>query len=89
MKTKKKKLSNYEYFIKADTSKYTGEWIAISNEKIVSHGKDAEKVYKLARKKVKKADISLSKVPEPGVLIMKFSKEQQGLPLNDYFPLSN
>ena len=49
MKTKRP--SNYEYFIKTDTSAYKGEWIAISKGKVVAHGKDAEKVYKTAVKK--------------------------------------
>lgn len=68
------KKSNYEYFIKADTSKYKGEWVAISGAKIVSHGKDAQTVYKKAKKIKPNADISLAKVPEQEVLILKLFK---------------
>ncbi len=74
MTTKKKKLSNYEYFIKADTSPYRGEWVVIAKQKIVGHGKDAEKVYKQANKKYKNEEISLAKVPEEQTLILKFFK---------------
>ena len=66
------KSENYEFFIKMDTSKYKGEWIAIAGKKVVSHGKDAEKVYKIAQKKVKSKEISLAKVPEEQMLILRF-----------------
>ena len=74
MSTKKNLSSNYEYFIKADTSPYEGEWIAIAKQKVVSHGKDAQKVYKQANKKYKNDEISLAKVPEEQTLILKFFK---------------
>lgn len=61
---------NYEFYIKADTSAYKGEWIAISGEKIVSHGKDAGEVYRKAQKKCKTSDISLAKIPGEEVLIL-------------------
>lgn len=66
------KSENYEFFIKMDTSKYKGEWIAIANKAVVAHGKDAEKVYKSAQKKVKNKEISLAKVPEEQMLILRF-----------------
>ena len=68
------KKSNYEYFITTDTSQYKGEWVAISEGKIVSHGKDAQIVYKKAKEKKPKSDISLAKVPEQEFLVLKFSK---------------
>lgn len=68
-----KKLSNYEYFLKVDTSPYKGEWVAISQSKIVAHGKDAQKVYKQAKKKTPKEDVSLAKVPSEQVLVLKFN----------------
>ena len=74
MTTKKKVSSNYEYFIKTNTSGYKGEWIAIAKQKVVSHGKDAQKVYKQANKKYKNDEISLAKVPEEQTLILKFFK---------------
>lgn len=74
MKAKQNSSPNYEFFIKADTSSYKGEWIALSDKKIVSHGKDADEVYKKAKQKYPKKEISLAKVPEEQTLILKISK---------------
>ena len=71
MTQKAQTLSNYEFFIKTKTNRYKGEWIAIANEKIIGHGKDAEKVYRNAQKKAKNKDISLAKVPEEQMLVLK------------------
>lgn len=68
---KQKQLSNYDYFIKLDTSPYKGEWIAIAKGKVVAHGKDAEEVYKKAVQKAGKAIISLSKTPNEQMLVLK------------------
>jgi len=64
--------SNYEFFIKADTSPYKGEWIAIARNKIIAHGQDAEVVYKKAVKKAGNKDVSLAKVPNEQMLVLKF-----------------
>lgn len=65
--------SNYDFFVKTDTSKYKGEWIAIADKKIVAHGKDAQKVYQAAKKKVPKVEISLAKAPDEQMLVLRFS----------------
>lgn len=70
MDTKKKNISNYDYFIRANTSSCKGEWIAIAQGKVVAHGNDAEKVYKAAQKKVPRKDISLAKAPDEQMLIL-------------------
>lgn len=72
MKQAKLDSSNYEFFIKADTSPYKGEWIAIARNKIIAHGQDAEDVYKKALKKAGNKDISLAKVPNEQMLVLKF-----------------
>lgn len=64
---------NYDFFLKTDTSKYKGEWIAIAKNKVIAHGRDAQKVYESAKKKAPKASISLAKPPNEQVLILKFS----------------
>jgi len=73
MKSTKKAQSNYEFFIQSDTSPYKGEWIAIADKKIVSHGIDAQVVYKEAKQKLPSAQVSLAKVPDKQVLILSFS----------------
>lgn len=70
----KKALSpNYDFFLKTDTSKYKGEWIAIAKNKVLAHGKDAQKVYKSAKKKAPKSDVSLAKTPDEQMLVLTFS----------------
>lgn len=67
--TSRKKLSNYDYFIKMDTTPYKGQWIAIANEKVIDHGRKADTVYYRAKKKNPTADISLAKIPFYDVVI--------------------
>lgn len=68
-----KKLSNYDYFLKVDTSAYKGEWVAITQSKVVAHGKDAQTVYNQAKKKAPKGEVSLAKVPSEQVLVLKLN----------------
>lgn len=70
---KKSASSNYDFFLKTDTSKYKGEWIAIAKNKVIAHGKDAQKVYKSAKRKAPKSNISLAKAPDEQVLVLTFS----------------
>jgi len=74
MKKIKSGSTNYDFYIKTDTSAYKGQWIAIARKKIIAHGKDAERVYKQASKKFKNEEISLAKVPEEQTLILKLLK---------------
>ncbi len=64
--------SNYNVFLKTDTSKYPGEWIAIAAKKVIAHGKSADTVYKTAQKLAPKAQISLAKAPDEQMLVLKF-----------------
>ena len=61
---------NYQWYVKADTSHYTGQWIAIVNQKVVASGEDAEKVYKRAKKECPGKTPSLAKVPDKDTLIL-------------------
>jgi len=55
--------SNFEFYLKSDFSKFAeGEWVAIYNEKIVSHGKKLIEVTKEAEKVAPLSKILLSKV---------------------------
>jgi len=67
-----KKTSNYDYFIKADTRAYKGQWVAIAGQKIIAHGKDAQIVYKHAQKLAGTKHISLAKAPDEQMLVLKF-----------------
>ena len=60
---------NYDFFMESDLSKFVGEWVAISNQRIVSSGKSAKQVFKQAKKKHPNARILLTKVPEKETMI--------------------
>ncbi|MEW6041253.1 MAG: DUF5678 domain-containing protein [Elusimicrobiota bacterium] len=62
---------NYEWYIKTDTKKYAGKWIAIVSKKIVASGIDASEVFYRALKKYPKTKPSLAKVPDKQTLILK------------------
>lgn len=74
MDIRKKAGSNYDFFVKTDTSRYKGEWIAIAGRKVISHGIDAEKVYKEAIKKAAGKKVSLAKAPNEQMLVLKFGR---------------
>lgn len=74
MKQTPTRLTNYEAFLKLDTSPYKGEWIAISKDKVVAHGKDADVVYKTAKKKTPSGRISLAKAPDEQMLVLTFCR---------------
>lgn len=69
MKKIKSGSANYDYFVKADTSKYSGEWVAVAGRKIVAHGDDAQKVYRKAIKTAGGKSISLAKAPDEQMLV--------------------
>lgn len=66
-----KKPSNYEYFLKLDTTSYKGKWIAIAKNKVVAVDKRADVAFKQAKKKHPKTNISLAKVPREETLVLK------------------
>lgn len=72
MKNVKSGSVNYDYFVKADTSKYSGEWVAVAGKKIIAHGNDAQKVYQKARKTAGGKNISLAKAPDEQMLVLRF-----------------
>lgn len=74
MKNKSSVSPNYKYFLKADTSKFSGEWIALTDKKVIAHGQNAGKVYSRAKKIAGRKDISLAKAPDEQMLVLKFFK---------------
>jgi hypothetical protein len=45
---------DYEFYIEADLSSYEGEWVAIHNKEIVSHGENIGDVIKRLKQKYPK-----------------------------------
>lgn len=60
---------NYEVFLKEDLGKYTGKWVAISKDGVITYGDDAKSVYLKAKKMFPSVDITLFKVPEEETMI--------------------
>jgi len=60
---------NYDYFIEANLEKYVGEWVAICDNNIVAHGKNAKNVFEEASKKCPGKKPLLSKVPAKAAMI--------------------
>ena len=50
--------------------KYEGEYVAIIEDKVIAHGKDARKVYLGAKKKFPKQVIFLGQVPRKEAMIL-------------------
>ncbi|HLD15022.1 MAG TPA: DUF5678 domain-containing protein [Candidatus Nanoarchaeia archaeon] len=60
---------NYDYFMKTNVDKYIGEWIVVAKEKIVSHGKDINKVLEEAKRKYPTETPLLIRVPDKEAMI--------------------
>lgn len=43
--------ANYEWFLKEDLSKFSGNWIAIINKKVVAHDKNVGKIIEEVKEK--------------------------------------
>jgi len=61
--------SNYVSYLSVNLSKYTGEWVAIYESKIVAHGKDVRVVAKEAIRICGNKKFLLSKVPSKETMI--------------------
>jgi disulfide oxidoreductase YuzD len=51
-------------------AKFEGEYVAIIEDKIITHGKDAKKVYQEAKDKFPKKTIFLGQVPRKEAMIL-------------------
>jgi hypothetical protein len=60
---------NYEVYLNTNLNQYLGEWVAICNNKVVSHGKNAKKVFEEAQEKNPGKKPLLTKVPSKETLI--------------------
>ncbi len=53
----------YQQLQDVDLSSYTGEWVAVCDRKVVSHGKNVKTVFHAAKKKCQGKIPHLAKVP--------------------------
>ena len=57
--------------MEADLSKYIGKWIVINNQKVVSSGISAKKVFNEAKDKYPHEKLLLVRVPEKETMIFQ------------------
>jgi len=60
-------MSSFDAFLDMDTSKYLGEWVLISDNKVIDHSKDINDLQKQL-KKCKKTPL-ITKIPKKDTLI--------------------
>jgi len=60
---------DYEFFMRENVAEYIGQWIAICNQKIVSHGKDIKKVFKETKEKYPNEIPLLTWIPDKETMI--------------------
>lgn len=63
---------DYDYFIKADLSRYENQWIAISGRKVIAHNKRADLMFKKAKKLKPLEKISFTKVLSQKPMIFSY-----------------
>jgi len=61
---------SYEWFLKADLSRFRGMYIAIVDGQVVEHGDDPREVYERARRRFPSKEVVLWKVPRGETLIL-------------------
>ena len=61
---------SYNFFMEANVENYIDEWVAVVDSKIVSHGKNVEKVIKEAKKKYPKKKPLITRVPGKETMIL-------------------
>ncbi|AJF63113.1 MAG: Succinyl-CoA synthetase Alpha subunit [archaeon GW2011_AR20] len=60
---------NYNFYMQTNLSEFIGQWVAISESKIISHDKDLKKVYKEAKSLSKGKRPLFVKVPDKETMI--------------------
>jgi len=60
---------NYQFFMKANVEPYVGQWIAVCDQRIVSHGKDVKRVFKEAKEKYPGRRVLITRVPDKETMI--------------------
>ena len=61
---------SYEWFLKADLSKFRGMYIAIVDGQVVEHGHDPRGVYERAKRRFPSKEVVIWKVPREEALIL-------------------
>ena len=61
---------DFNWFVRADLNRYRGEYVAIVDEKVVTHGENAKEVWEKAKKRYPDKNPALAKIPRDDILIL-------------------
>lgn len=67
---KKHSTKEFDFFLKADLSRYKGSYIAIIDDKVVASGSSAKEVWQKAKIKYPKRTPTLAKLPKEEALVL-------------------
>jgi len=61
--------TNYQFFMKENMDRFIGKWVAICDNKIVSHGENVKEVFSEAKKKCPNKRPLLTRIPDKETMI--------------------
>jgi hypothetical protein len=59
----------YNYYMETDISKYSGEWLAVAEDRILAHGKNLKEVVETATNISKGKKFLIARVPSEETMI--------------------
>ena len=68
------KSKEFEFYLKADLSKYEGKYVAIVGDEVVASGENAKEVLEEAKKKFPNKKPALAKIPKEGIFIFMLDR---------------
>jgi hypothetical protein len=68
---KKASSKEFEFFIRADLSRFAGQYVAIVGEKVVASGSNAEAVWRQAKRRFPSSTPTLGKLPRAETLVLR------------------
>lgn len=63
-------MNGYDYFMQLDVAPYSGEWVAICNEKVVFHSSSFKETHDQAKKVCGKSKPFIAMVPRQETMIL-------------------
>lgn len=66
---------DFEWFVKNDLKSYSGDYVIIADEKVISHGKSLTKLLKEFRAKYPDKTPKIAKIPEENALILEIKND--------------
>jgi Family of unknown function (DUF5678) len=61
----------FDFFIRADLSRFAGQYIAIVGRKVVASGSNAQRVWRQAKRRFPSATPTMGKLPRAETLVLR------------------